>query len=635
MAWSHKAKSIVVLITLIKISAISFYVGYINAVNETLNHNLSVTNNLNGGGDADCATSITPSLQLRIDARLMEARTRMEEVDNNSESHNTDTAKLFPDTVKSYAAGILSVSGKEFLSDPNYDFGVPFKHGFDYADALILYNSEQAIPNSLQHDASHGDEHGHIAKTSVSTALSNCDAMNVIFLSLGHTQTRPPMNDCYTIVGDYEDYHINRWFRMPNFDTTDKKERELKHSHPLRHFGRVTLPKGIAEFDIPELWKNQKRAQKGFVLDHFEAMRTFLENFDTVQKELKELITKRNAVRNNTVVVMTVNIGQSELLANFVCAARSRGLDISNVVVFPTDIESKTLAEGLGVTTYFDEKNLGALPKGEAKMYGDPIFASMMQAKILCVVYMINLGYDVLFQDVDIVWFKDPLSFFHDESNTAIQNFDIMFQHDGSGQMRYNPLSANSGFYYVRANKKAQYVFTSLLYDGAFVRKCKSHQQVLVQILLEHSSFFGTKVKVFDKVETDMFPGGFHYHQDWDVMHDIVSGKSNAYILHMSWTENKDNKLKFLRQMGEWYVQDQCIGHDYLELVEGGGQVTDGSLINQCCSAEPIFSCHFRDKPSKEPCFNSPCIDKRCRQFWNPLAPEFVAELKAKRKALN
>ena len=79
MAWSYKAKSIVILITLIKISAISFYVGYINAVNETLNHNLSVTNNLNGGGDADCATSITPSLQLRIDARLMEARTRMEE----------------------------------------------------------------------------------------------------------------------------------------------------------------------------------------------------------------------------------------------------------------------------------------------------------------------------------------------------------------------------------------------------------------------------------------------------------------------------------------------------------------------------------------------------------------------------
>lgn len=619
MACSYKAKSIAVLITLIKISAISFYVGFINNVHNAVSDD--------GDNVVDCTTTtITPSLQQRIDARVKE------ELNNLSKSH-TYTDKLFPDTVKGFAAGVLSVSGKEFLSDPNYDFGVPFKKESEYADALILYNSEKAIPNSLRRNAIHGDEHGQIAKTSVSTALSNCDAMNVIFLPLGYTQTRPPMNDCYAIIGNFEDYHVNRWFRMPDFDSTNKKERQLNHSHPLRHFGRVTLPQGVAEFDLPELWKHFKRGEKGFVLQHWRSFQTFLENFDTVQNELKDLITKRKAVRNNTVVVMTVNIGQSELLANFVCAARSRGLDISNVVVFPTDIESKTLAEGLGVTTYFDEKNLGALPKGEAKMYGDPIFASMMYAKILCVVYVSNLGYDVLFQDVDIVWFKDPLEYFHDKSNTAIQNFDILFQNDGSSQMRYNPLSANSGFYYVRANKKAQYVFTSLLYHGAFVRKSKSHQQVLVQILLEHSSLFGTKVKVFDKVETDMFPGGFHYHQDWDTMHNIVSGKSNAYLLHMSWTENKENKLKFLRQMGEWYVQDQCVGHDYITHIEGG-QVTDGSLINQCCSAEPIFSCHFRDKPSKEPCFNSPCIDKRCRQFWKP-TPELVAELKAKRKALS
>ena len=141
------------------------------------------------------------------------------------------------------------------------------------------------------------------------------------------------------------------------------------------------------------------------------------------------------------------------------------------------------------------------------------------------------------------VWFKDPLTYFHDKSNTAIQAFDILFQHDGSAQPRYNPYSANSGFYYVRANKKTAYLFTSLLYHGAVIRKSKSHQQVLVQLLNEHSSMFGLKVKVFDKIETDMFPGGFHYHQDWDTIHKIIDGTSNAYLLHMSWTENKVNKL--------------------------------------------------------------------------------------------
>lgn len=437
-ALSQKVRSIAVIITLIKIAGISFYFGYINAINENNSNVLSSVNIGESGGDGSsgCSTTITPKLQQRIDARIKQH--------HKPQPGNTKNngGKLFPDTTREFVEGILSVSNKEFLHNPNYDFGVPFKSASEHSDALILYNTKRSIPTSdkILHDAAiHGEKDtGHIAQTSMSTALENCDAMNVIFLPYGYTQTRPSMNDCYTIMGNLESYHINRYFRMPDFETTNKHERELKPSHPLRHFGRVTLPKGIAEFDLPEVWRNYKRGEKGFVLEHFDALRTFVENVDTVQSELKELITKRNAVRGNTVVVMTVNVGQSELLANFVCAARSRGLDISNVVVFPTDIESKTLAEGLGVTTYFDEKNLGALPKGEARMYGDKIFASMMYAKILCVVYVSMLGYDVLFQDVDMVWFKDPLEYFHDPSNTSIQNFDILFQHDGSGQMRYS-----------------------------------------------------------------------------------------------------------------------------------------------------------------------------------------------------
>lgn len=219
-------------------------------------------------------------------------------------------------------------------------------------------------------------------------------------------------------------------------------------------------------------------------------------------------------------------------------------------------------------------------------------------------------------KSVDIVWYKNPLDYFHNTTNKDIQKFDILFQHDGSTQLRYNPYSANSGFYYVRCNKKTQYLFTSLIYHGSLVRKTKSHQHVLIQLLLEHSSMFGLKVKVFDKFETDMFPGGFHYHQHWDTMRSIVNGESNAYLIHMSWTENKVNKLLFLRQMGDWYVEDQCIENDVTKLVDGG-IVSDGSLIGQCCSVEPLFSCHFKDKPSIRPCPDAPLIDKKKnKNFW-------------------
>ena len=46
----------------------------------------------------------------------------------------------------------------------------------------------------------------------------------------------------------------------------------------------------------------------------------------------------------------------AELLVNFACSSRARGFDLGNVLVFPTDKETKDLAEGLGLTTFYDEK---------------------------------------------------------------------------------------------------------------------------------------------------------------------------------------------------------------------------------------------------------------------------------------
>ncbi len=120
------------------------------------------------------------------------------------------------------------------------------------------------------------------------------------------------------------------------------------------------------------------------------------------------------------------------------------------------------------------------------RRYGDRIFRSMMYAKVLCVLYPLLLNYDVLFQDVDIVWYKDPMPFFQDMSDPKVANFDVLFQHDGSDQVRYAPYSANSGFYYVRANKRSQYLFTSLLYHSDLIITWDSHQQVLIQVLAEH-----------------------------------------------------------------------------------------------------------------------------------------------------
>ena len=87
------------------------------------------------------------------------------------------------------------------------------------------------------------------------------------------------------------------------------------------------------------------------------------------------------------------------------------------------------------------------MPADAAGRYGDKKFTAMMMAKVIVVQMVSALGYDMLFQDVDIVWYKDPLEYFRNTND----DFDIYFQDDGGHSVRYAPYSANSGFYCVRS----------------------------------------------------------------------------------------------------------------------------------------------------------------------------------------
>lgn len=161
------------------------------------------------------------------------------------------------------------------------------------------------------------------------------------------------------------------------------------------------------------------------------------------------------------------------------------------------------------------------------------------------------LGYDFLFQDVDIVWYQNPLEYFLNPSN---QGFDVYFQDDGAHSTRYAPYSANSGFYFVRHNDKTQFFLTSILHSGDLVIKTDSHQQALIALLAEHASLYGLRVKVLSR-DMEEFPGGYNFHQkSGKYMRSFFKGEIHPYIFHMSWTLNKDNKLLFLKQM----VSDYC-----------------------------------------------------------------------------
>jgi hypothetical protein len=199
-----------------------------------------------------------------------------------------------------------------------------------------------------------------------------------------------------------------------------------------------------------------------------------------------------------------------------------------------------------------------------------------------------------------VLFFFGPLS--------SLDDFFGFWFYSGNHALFYAPYSANTGFYYVRHNDKTQHFFNSFLLAGDLIISSRSHQVPLVALLQEHASMYGTRVKIFSRDEGD-FPGGHAFHRRKDFMKDLIAGIIKPYIFHMSWTHNKDNKIKYYRQMGEWFLQDKCIQKTASEI---GTQ----PLLTACCSAEPFFSCHYRDKPSKESCKDSPPIDKGRPSWW-------------------
>lgn len=251
------------------------------------------------------------------------------------------TTNLLPlETMGRFAAGMARVNIHEFAA--KYDMGVPLdRGGAGSEELLMLYGNTKTIPKK------HGGDLNVVPEMSVEDAVEPCEYMNVVLTDHG---TR---NQCVAIIPQYESYHVQKWMRLDEKSKIDKTKELRLVSRGQKH--------GHNEFFPPT--ENDTRK-------HWEMLQQYLKNVDDVLEDLKPIL-KKIAV-DNTVIVMVVNFGQSELLMNFVCAARSRGFDLDNVIVFTTDKESTDLVTALGLTAYYD-KRVSSLRKWSPASFCSPL----------------------------------------------------------------------------------------------------------------------------------------------------------------------------------------------------------------------------------------------------------------------
>lgn len=87
-------------------------------------------------------------------------------------------------------------------------------------------------------------------------------------------------------------------------------------------------------------------------------------------------------------------------------------------------------------------------------------------------------------------------------------------------------------------------------------------------------------------------------------MKEFLNGIIQPYMFHMNWNTNQQTKRQFFEQIGHWYINDTA-----------NKSLCNTNNINCCVIGEPKVVCHFRDKPSKIPCHDSPMIEDQI-PFW-------------------
>ncbi len=324
-------------------------------------------------------------------------------------------------------------------------------------------------------------------------------------------------------------------------------ESPVQHSHRVGFTARLT---------------NQYQAdysRKGTLKEESELLPPLLENLDSLEKEFKMKVgspvsnsgsTGDKPLDRRTVIVLVANEGVFDLLLNFVCSIEK--LDTVNkrdIVVFVGTKSFAKVVERMGVHAIHSTA-LGSMPENAAGSYLDKTFSRMMWFKATSVYLAVKCGFNVLFQDVDLVWLINPIPYLLEIEA------DMSFMDDGARSPRYTPFFVNSGFYFVKYNSRTRYFEEKLVKSGpSEIGFTHSHQSVLIRHLSE--SYHHAKLSVY-VLDRELFPSGQAYHENKPFIKKITEGKFRPYVFHMCWTSNREDKVKYFKEIGYWYLPEDA-----------------------------------------------------------------------------
>lgn len=392
---------------------------------------------------------------------------------------------------------------------------------------------------------------------------------------------------CFAVafVNDHHAYNLQR-VQADEKEQHDEQHEEQDQKAVIKSTKNVDSIVEYGFFD--KVTRNSHR----LVFNDF--MRQFLVSYGAVRSYISGILTQHSVHPGDDAIVMIVNEGEIDLFMNYVCS-----LHINNVtnrvktIVFVTSPNLMPIVQSIGahyIPVY--HKQFVKVGKDANEEYLDQQFGRIMWYKLFSNWLLIDLGYNILYQDVDIIWLQDALSKaishshesfsqsheLHAQEQDLYNNtllYDGYFSDDGQRTLRFAPFFINSGFYYLKCNSRTKYFTWSMLAAYDYLLVTSSHQFLFNMKLLESLDYARLSPVILN---INNYPTGIKYNHDKPYMKGFNEGIIKPYMYHMCWTVNKDQKISNFKSINHWYIRRECSVVSKMYTYQGISRFQD------CCS---------------------------------------------------
>eukprot|EP01084_Bolivina_argentea_P035068 65025_1 len=276
------------------------------------------------------------------------------------------------------------------------------------------------------------------------------------------------------------------------------------------------------------------------------------------QKLLLDLLQNndlQSGHEHDPIILIVFNYGFAYLFLNWVCSLDYNHLSHlrRNSLIVVSDTKSKNLATKYGFEAVFDLNKVVInttklqITQIASKAFPEGTFKPLVTFQMIVLTDLIEMGYDVLMMDIDIIFQNDPLKYIKYNLYNWVDIWTMLAP-------RYDSLGfSNTGFIIMKSNCKTKtFMQTMMKYITSIY---EATDQQAWNFWLFWKPF---RQIIFKLLDRDMFIGGNDIRLGYTFPKHIV--RYDDFILfHAYSTRDHFDKIYKFHQIGHWYfTKERC-----------------------------------------------------------------------------